>query len=424
MQAQQFEDFLDTVCSGIFSDRVRRRTRKELLDHLTCKAEDAVTEGMTESDAVAAALQCFGETGVVRAQITRAHRKDNLKTLGKGFGRFLLSLLATAFGLLVQVLIIVFAFVDDANIVLGGLLFFVLTLLTWYAARNEEILLPLCLIPAALVQCVYVFYEEPSFLIALPELLSGHLIRFLKDFAFGVIYSTPVAKGMTCAFILLFVVVNLLIAVSSFRLRTKRSKTNRLDKWTLRMSGILLTITVSASALCFCAVFVPGQHFLRYVSHYIIVPAADEAEVQDVLAFYKDKAKVRRDFTVNEAYPTEETGFYVYYHHDLDSASIDASAVHGGESYETDDTILVEDSHYLSSQDLFYRAYKSVVILAPEKTTGYYVAIPVIDDWVRTDKAKTIALPLKKDATIRGNMYQHDYEIILKQPLESEGTNP
>lgn len=464
MPAQPFDAYLDTVCSGILSARGRKQARKELLDHLECRKEDFVSEGTSADAAVAAALESFGSADEVRAQIIRAHRKDNAITVGKGIGQFLLSLLVTGGLMFFQLIILFFLFDTDVYILHLGLLFAGLTFLSAYAARKQKILFPLFLIPPALLQLLYIWEGGASFLIVVPELLKDNLISFYKDIAYGEIIASPLSNQMMTAFILLYTAANILISIAAFRLKSKRTNQKQMLKLGQMISIVLLAVTVSSSALSFGAWIIPNGEPLDYISDYLIVPAADEAETQKILDFYHGKERSGTIYSLpyDKMYLSDETAYHVYYHHDLDSASIEAHAFRDGkelgtknaawnsadflykleslvrisedgavvmdpEYYELidrivyrpqakDPSILLEESYFKVSQDAFYKAHRSLVIFAPEKEAGYYVVIPVIDDAYRIYNAEIIPWPPEEDVHIYGNMNQNVYEIILKAP--------
>ena len=414
MQVQPFDAYLDAVCSGILGARDRKRARKELLDHLECRTEDAVSEGMPEDDAAAAALESFGSVDEIRAQITRAHRKDNAITVGKGIGQFLLSMLVTAVLICAQALLWILDFGEEAPVFLTAATFSLLTGLSLYAARGRRILLPLMLIPPALCQCSFAYDGEATFLIVLPELLKGNLIGFLQDILYYHVLSSDFSKWMLYAYVLLFAAVNVVISISSFRLKTKRTDSCSLVKTARRGAAVTLAVTLFSSVLCYGVFLIPKEFsFLEYVSEYYIVPAENDAQTQEILRFYSNKNRKKDPMLC----PSIGTAFRIRYHHGTNVPAIDADSFGMPEDvFSSESEILEIDSYHIASQDLFYKAYTSRVVIEPKKASGCYVVIPVIDDFVHTERFKTIPWPPEEDVHLYGNMNQNVYEIILKAP--------
>lgn len=418
MQAQPFDLYLDAVCSGILSARDRERARKELLDHLECRKEDCVSEGIPEDDAAASALKSFGSADEVRKQITRAHRKENAMTVGKGFGQFLLSLLVTAVLICAQALFWILDFGEEAPVFITAATFSLLTGLSLHAVRSRRILLPLMLIPLALFQCAFAHDGEPVFLIALPELLKGNLIGFYKDMLYHDVQSSAFSKWMLYAYVLIFAVMNVAISILIFRLKTKRTNSDSLLKTLRRGAAVMTAVTIFSSALCLGVFTIPKKvSYFEYISAYYIVPANTDDNIQEILRFYSNKNRKKDPMLC----PSVGTAFCIRYHHGTDVAEISADTFGMPEDALASESEIREmDSYHVASQDLFYKANASRVVIAPKKTSGSYVVIPVIRDLAHTERYETIPWLPEKDVHIYGNMNQHVYEIVLKAPTPDE----
>lgn len=408
-----FEAYLDQVCAGVLAARSRSRVRKELLDHLNCKYETLTEEeGLPEAEAAAQALESFGEAAQVRAQITRAHLGDNLMTVGKGLGQFLLSLLVTAGMLLVQAIVLLVSSELDIYIFHFSLLFFCLLAASFYAAHGRRILLPLFLIPLALAQCFLLADGMVTALNALPELVIGNLPGFLRDLSAYENVALPASIAVNIAFVLLYIVLNLVISIASFRVQSKRSTAGGVRAAMCGLA-VLAAVLLGASVLCCCSLPIPPHaEPMDYIKEYHLIPAADEAETQRILDFYEKNP-------VDKVYPSSTEACVVWYHHDLDSGAIAATVYLNGRETEDRSVIVDESNHYVSSRNAFHEAFGSKVIFAPKQTHGFLVAVPVVDgiaDFAADpDRATILQLPLQEDTSIFGNMNANIYEIVVQQ---------
>ena len=337
----------------------------------------------------------------------------------------------------------------------NNILFIVLSVLSFIAAKKKMIKLPWAIIPNALLQLICVFLDGPTFISAIPELLKGDLKNYLKDLHYYSIIPTELSKILMAVFIVIFVAINIAISICSFRLESKRTVDKKPCLVLKHISAIVMAFVCLSSALCFGTAFIIDNNSgFDYTKLYYIVPAESKTEIEKVLSFYKNEAENDGKGIFpggNDIYQTEEIMYKVWYHHDLDSAVIDIHAYCNGKektpknedwdwmidngfdpsdpdfipmydlTYEDtpevygDKTIIQKSSYDEVPRDIFYKTATSRVVIKPDKKQGYLVAIPFTNDTFRTDNAEIIELPLEKDVRIHGNMNLNTYEILLKK---------
>lgn len=74
MKILSFENFLSAVCDDISIQRVRKRVRTELSDHMETALEDCLAEGMEEEAARARVLAEMGDPETLHRELRRAYR--------------------------------------------------------------------------------------------------------------------------------------------------------------------------------------------------------------------------------------------------------------------------------------------------------------------------------------------------------------
>lgn len=457
MPERKFEEIADNVCSGIISSRQRKIARNELLDHLKCETEDAVSRGLSESDAVAQVIGNFGSEADVKKELTASYKTDNFLAIIEGALSFIGYTVIAGLILFLQMIIIFFSFVTDSYLYISCIHFILLGVISFASARRRAIKPALFTIPCALSQLLWTAWlgeEMPTFIIAVPELIKGNLIGFLKDLQYYEILPTRLSVALMILFIAAFVIHNIAIAVSSFKLKAKRTDNVKPLKIEKYISAGMLIFTIFSLLLC-CVVFLLPDVFTTsdYIEEYYILPANDQTEIENIMRYYSETAEKEGTDAARVGYATEEVMYKVYYHHDLDSAVIYIhSYINGKEKipknidsewlkengYEDDpDFIAIYDLTYddtpevygdktiksVSSweetkRDSFYKTGTSRVIIEPDKHSGYFVLIPFINDKIRTDRAEIIELPLENNVEIHGNMHYNTYEILLRKPTE------
>ena len=455
MSKREFEDIADNVCSGIISSKQRAIARNELLDHLDCELEDAVSRDIPEDEALKEVINNFGSVSSVKAEIAESYKEDNYLAIVKGIYSFAGYILIAGTLFAFEMLLIFFSFDTDTYLFLCCMLFIVLSYFSFISAKKKMIKLPLAIIPNALLQLIFVFSDSPTFITAIPELLKGDLKNYLKDLHYYSIIPTELSKILMAVFIIIFVAINIAISICSFRLKAKRTVNKKPCIVLKHISAIVMAFVCLSSALCFGSVFIIDDNSgFDYTKLYYIVPAESKTEIEKVLSFYKNEAENDGKGIFpggNDIYETKEIMYKVWYHHDLDSADIDVRAYSNGKektpknedwdwmldngfdpsdpdfipmydlTYEDtpevygDKTITQKSSYDEVSRDRFYKTFTSRVVIKPDKKQGYLVIIPFTNDTFRTDKAEVVELPLEKDVRIYGNMHLNKYEIILKK---------
>jgi hypothetical protein len=455
LSKREFEDIADNVCSGIISSKQRAIARNELLDHLDCELEDAVSRDIPEDEALKEVINNFGSVSSVKAEIAESYKEDNYLAIVKGIYSFAGYILIAGALFLFEIFLLFISFDQDTYLFHCCILFIVLSVLSFIAAKKKMIKLPWAIIPNALLQLIWVYEKGPTFIIAISELLTGNLKNFLNDLHYYEILSANLSQLLMAVFIVLFVAINIAISICSFRLKAKRTVNKKPCIVLKHISAIVMAFVCLSSALCFRSVFIIDDNSgFDYTELYYIVPAESKTEIEKVLSFYKNEAENDGKGIFpggNDIYQTKEIMYKVWYHHDLDSAVIDIHAYCNGKektpknedwdwmidngfdpsdpdfipmydlTYEDtpevygDKTIIQKSSYDEVPRDIFYKTATSRVVIKPDKKQGYLVAIPFTNDTFRTDNAEIIELPLKKDIRIYGNMHLNKYEIILKK---------
>lgn len=455
MSKREFEDIADNVCSGIIPSKQRTVARNELLDHLNCELEDAVSRDIPEDEALKEVINNFGDVSNVKTEISKSYKKDNFLAIVKGICSFSGYVAIAGVLFLFEIFLLFISCDQDTYLFHCCILFIVLSVLSFVAAKKKMIKLPLAIIPNALLQLIWVYEKGPTFIIAIPEFLTGNLKKFLNDLQYYEILSANLSQLLMAVFIVLFVAINIAISICSFRLKAKRTVDKKSCNTLKHISAVVMAFVCLSSALCFGAVFtIDNYSGFDYTKLYYIVPAESKTEIEKVLSFYKNEAENDGKGIFpggNDIYQTEEIMYKVWYHHDLDSAIIDIRAYCNGKektpknedwdwmidngfdpsdpdfipmydlTYEDtpevygDKTIIQKSSYDEVPRDIFYKTATSRVVIKPDKKQGYLVAIPFTNDTFRTDNAEIIELPLEKDVRIHGNMNLNTYEILLKK---------
>ena len=440
MSKREFEDIADNVCSGIISSKQRTVARNELLDHLNCELEDAVSRDIPEDEALKEVINNFGDVSNVKTEISKSYKKDNFLAIVKGIYSFAGYILIAGALFAFEILLIFFSFDADTYLFLCCMLFIVLSYFSFISSKKKMIKLPLAIIPNALLQLICVFSDGPTFITAIPELLKGDLKNYLKDLHYYSIIPTELSKILMAVFIVIFVAINIAISICSFRLESKRTVDKKPCNTLKHISAVVMAFVCLSSALCFGSVFIIDDNSgFDYTKLYYIVPADNKAEIDDIINFYKNEAENDGKGIFpggNDIYQTKEIMYKVWYYHDLDSADIDVRAYSNGKektsknedwdwmidngfdpsdpdfipmydlTYEDtpevygDKTIIQKSSYDEVPRDIFYKTATSRVVIKPDKEQGYLVAILFTNDTFRTDNAEIIELPLEKDVRI------------------------
>lgn len=455
MSNREFEDIADNICSVIISDRKRKIARNELVDHLICEMDDVISHGASEEEALHIVLENFGEEEDVKERTTKSYRNDNIASIINGALGFVGYTAIAGVLFIFQMFFAFLGFDTDIYICHCCLLFIILTILSYVSVRTKNTKLPLFIIPNALLQLINVFSGVPTFILAVPELIKGDYVGFLKDIRYYELVSTKLSQVLMAIFILIFVLINALISLNSFKLKSKRIRKTNTNNILRKLSAVVMGFVVISSALCFGCVFISnGLSAFNYVQEYYIVPADSKDEIDDILSFYDKEAENDGEGIMpgtNDIYQTDGLVYKIWYHHDLNSAVIDAEVYEKGVkkipkwtdwdwmhengyypenpdftpiydlTYEDtpevygDKTLTKIESDEKTKRDAFYTVWASRVEIRPEKKEGYLVAIPFVDKRFRTDKAIIIDLPLENDHIIHGNMHLNAYEIVIKK---------
>lgn len=419
MPGDKFEKLLDSACSGIIQRDTRKDVRGELLDHLLSEREAIMRGGVSEEDATDMVIRNFGDEAEIRAGLARSHGRENAEAIHKGI---LVSIPVSVVLFQLETLMLCYFDQEDAYTCISSLLFMILGILSYHSAREKKVVLPVVLMPMAVIQCFYIvqWYCTP-FVIAVPELLTGHLAGFLRDIACGMVYPTTASKGIGIAFILLYAALNLVISITSFRSRTGRANNGKAAAAVKKAAASMLAFIFVSSALCFGTVFVQNG-MLRFhdTQYYHIVPADSVEEIRDMLDFYDAQGITK--YSDIKMYETHEEAYVVDCTY-LVSGGLWVKPYYNGrfdqKLYDQDNTIIEGvtpwDSmrRHMIWEDSFYTVWGIRAVIRPEKRTGYLVAVPYTDGRFRTEEAVIMELPLAEEMAIVDNTKLHIYEIRI-----------